>query len=163
RICVAAGSAAMALFLTAASAHGAAAGHPGYSANLSSNKSLRQQQLLCDPAFATDGSTSTLYYAAISSIQEVDAYPGFGITGVYVQVYTDGTSHGTDTIYSGPPIAAVTDIPSILSGAPETGLVQVYWQILSLPGSAGIAGSNANVVTTDDTNTHTIVFNYLSE
>jgi hypothetical protein len=141
---------------------GAALGHPGYSANLSSNKSIKQQQLLCDPAFATEGSTSTLYYPSISSLNNVQADSGFEITGVYVEVYTfNGESVGTESlqVYNGDGGGTTeVDATSALADEAQVGLMQVYWQT-TLTG-------DAHSVTLDDDSgdedTDTLTFDYLS-
>jgi hypothetical protein len=159
KIAVGAGVAALTASLLVGSAQGAALGHPGYSANLSSNKALKQQQLLCDPDGVTAGSTSTEYSPSLSSINDVSAYTGFGITGVYIDVYdpTDDDDIDVVTAYAGPPIADVNVAGSgILTSLEQSGEVQVFWQ--ALPDDTVKPATPS-----DDTFTHTLTFDYLPE
>jgi hypothetical protein len=148
--------------LSAGIAKGAALGHPGYSANLSSNKAVKQQQLLCDPAFATEGSTSTLYFPAISSLNNVQAQTGFEITAVYVEVYTfNGESVGTESlqVYNGDGSGtSEVDATSALADEAQVGLMQVYWQT-TLVGDAHSVSLDDD---SGDENTDLLTFDYLS-
>jgi len=68
-------------------ARAALAGHPSYSANLSVNKAIRQQQLICDPAGSVfSGSMSTLYQPGQVSFANIGAVPGFDTTDSYIEV-----------------------------------------------------------------------------
>src|SRR5437868_5765820 len=70
-----------------------AAGGSGYSANLSKNAVIRQQQLICDPAEPVQGSTSVQYEADKVTLSAFAYGPGYGplgnLTGV-VEVEKDG-------------------------------------------------------------------------
>src|SRR3954467_13815207 len=68
-------------------ARGALAGHPSYSANLSVNKAIRQQQLICDPAGSVfNGSMSTLYQPGLVSFNSIQSVAGFQTTNSYIEV-----------------------------------------------------------------------------
>src|SRR4051812_31938393 len=68
-------------------ARGALAGHPSYSANLSVNKAIRQQQLICDPAGSVfSGSMSTLYQPGLVSFDSIQSVAGFQTMDSYIEV-----------------------------------------------------------------------------
>src|SRR4051794_19698024 len=68
-------------------ARGALAGHPSYSANLSVNKAIRQQQLICDPAGSVfSGSMSTLYQPDLVSFDSIQSVVGFQNENSYIEV-----------------------------------------------------------------------------
>jgi hypothetical protein len=135
-------------------AQGAALGHPGYSANLSSNKAIKQQQLLCDPQGVTAGSTTTDYNPAVSSIDTVTAEPGFGITAVYVDVDSGNSVKDIDA-YSGAAVGSVDlDTSGVLNSYTQSGEMQVFWEAVSSE-QTDIAETGA------DENTDYLTFDYL--
>ena len=70
-----------------------AAGGSGYSANLSKNAVIRQQQLICDPAEPVQGSTSVQYEADKVTLSAFAYGPGYGPLGNsigVVEVEKDG-------------------------------------------------------------------------
>jgi hypothetical protein len=75
-------------FGISSAAHAALAkssGGSGYSGTLSKNKSIRQQQVIADPAASgapTDGSTSITYDPSIVSLVDAIAGPSYFISGV---------------------------------------------------------------------------------
>src|SRR6478672_6506612 len=65
-----------------------ASGGSGYSASLSTNSVIRQQQLICDPAEPIAGSTSVLYDASkvtLTGLIPGPGYDNFGFVG-FVEV-----------------------------------------------------------------------------
>src|SRR3954451_18079547 len=58
-----------------------AAGGSGYSANLSKNSVIRQQQLICDPNEPRQGSTSVQYEADKVTVRGFAYGPGYGPLG----------------------------------------------------------------------------------
>lgn len=105
-----------------------AAGGSGYSANLSTNYTIRQQQLLCDPAEPKAGSTSVLYDASIVSLVGYKPGPGYDNQGFlgYVEVIPPGQD--SKTVLQ--PLVAFLSNPL----GTETGYVQVKYE---LSGQAG--------------------------
>jgi hypothetical protein len=138
----------------AGTVQGAALLHPGYSANLSSNKAIRQQQLLCDPQGVTAGSTTTDYNPSVSSIDTVTAEPGFGIVGVYVDVISGDGVKDIDA-YSGAAVGSVDlDTSGVLDGYTQSGEMQVFWRAVTTE-QTDIAETGA------DENTDYLTFDYL--
>src|SRR5690349_21521596 len=85
-----------------------AGGGSGYSGTLSTNPTIRQQQLICDPAEPARGSTSVLYDASKVSLIGYQYGPGYGpmplpiegtITG-YVEVQASPTTRRLQLIQS---------------------------------------------------------------
>lgn len=75
---------------SAQEAHGAlaaAAGGSGFSGTLSSNKAVRKQQLICDPAEPVSGSISVLYDPGIVNLSGILFGPGYTGTG-YIELIT---------------------------------------------------------------------------
>src|SRR5687768_453094 len=58
-----------------------ATGGSGYSGTLSSNLSIRKQQLICDPAEPVQGSTSVLYDASKVTLTGLVPGPGYNNLG----------------------------------------------------------------------------------
>ena len=121
-----------------------AAGGSGYSANLSTNPTIRKQQLLCDPDEPLSGSTSVQYDA--SKVSLVGAAPGPGydnesFTG-FVEVYPTiiAAPGGVDAPVSAssPPATALQPLYSFLDSpwGPETGFIQIQYR-LSAEGTPG--------------------------
>src|SRR5687767_5684062 len=105
-----------------------AGGGSGYSGCLSTNPTIRQQQLICDPDEPRSGSTSVLYDASLVTLAELEYGPGYGpriiedgeftdfVQG-YVQVF-DGETTSLQRIES------FLDAPAGI----ETGYIQVWFQ-----------------------------------
>jgi hypothetical protein len=149
----------------AGAAQGAALLHPKYSANLSSNKAVRQQQLLCDPQGVTAGSTTTDYNPDVSSIDTITAEPGFGITAVYVDVvngdgvkpidvYSGAAVGSVDIGQSGGGSSEISDDVAGLGSYTQSGEMQVFWEAVSTE-QTDIAETGA------DENTDYLTFDYL--
>lgn len=162
RYLVGIGAAALAFGIGEQAAQAAIAGHPGYSAKLSSNATVKQQQLLCDPANVTFGSTTTSYDPTIVSLDNVTSSDGFGITGVYLDVTTPSDPEDVQmvTAYAGPAIPEV-DVASsgILSTLNQTGLMQVTWGLLPDEGDVTPA---IVVPPPGDDDTDTITFDWIN-
>lgn len=91
------------------------AGGSGLSGQLSSNKAIRKQQLICDPNEPTGGSTSVAYQPGIVSLSGLIFGPGYTGTGV-VEVAGDGGNFLQ-------PINQFLVSPA----GPETGYAQVFF------------------------------------
>ena len=112
-----------------------ASGGSGYSGKLSSNKTVRKQQLICDPATNGPsalangapkvGSTSVNYDPGIVSLAGLAMSTGYAGSGV-VEV-TDGEA------------TFLQDIQSFLEepAGRETGYAQVFYHHGPIPGSTG--------------------------
>ena len=104
----------------------AAAGGSGYSGTLSTNTSIRKQQLVCDPAEPKQGSTSTLYDPSMVTLTGVMPGPGYNNLGFIGHVEVRLRSGNTLL----QPLVAFFQNPL----GTETGYVQMQYR---LSGSAG--------------------------
>src|SRR5689334_5300757 len=102
-----AAAAVVAVAMPPSAARGAIAkmnGGSGLSGTLSSNPTIRQQQLICDPDPPDVGSTSVLYNPAVSLLAGVGNGPGYGAPasgpGGYVEVF-DRSSNSTKLVDMG--------------------------------------------------------------
>jgi hypothetical protein len=171
----------------AASASAARLNHPQYSAS-AATPAQKQWNLLCDPAGAVSGSTSTQYSPTIAALNTVTAYAGFEIDDVVVAendgegTYTDELGPfpaGTTTVVIVPP--EEEELAAAASGGgtvyvslyyPEVGAVQVFWapfnptpipEISTASVVSGAAKSSFSFFGHGtDVNTHTITFDSLS-
>lgn len=139
-----------------------AAGGSGFSGNLSSNKTLRKQQLIADPSYAaTTGSTSISYNPNLVTLTDVAAGPGYVITSANVAEQVSGSSDSSSSqAYT--VIQSVSDFLSSPEGT-QTGYVQVSYMLTGTPGtmspSSGFSQVASNGVAGVDT--HAITFAYL--
>jgi hypothetical protein len=109
-----------------------AGGGSGYSGTLSTNPTIRQQQLICDPAEPAQGSTSVLYDASKVSLAGYQYGPGYGPMPLPIE----GTITGYVEVQVTPTVRRLQLMQSFLdqpSGS-ETGYVQMFY---ALTGSAG--------------------------
>lgn len=97
-----------------------AQGLSGYSGTLSTNTSIRQQQLICDPDEPVQGSTSVSYDASKVTLLDVQPGPGYGNESFQVLVevlpYSEGESFPILV-----PLNSVSDVGF------ETGYVQIRY------------------------------------
>src|SRR5690349_9530467 len=117
-----------------------AAGGSGYSANLSTNPVIRQQQLICDPAEPVQGSTSVQYEADKVTLSAFAYGPGYGPLGNQtglVEVEKDGKRFLQN-------ISAFLDAPA----GKETGFAQVFYQQF---GQTGQITPQRTLTVVDDT------------
>lgn len=105
-----------------------AKGLSGYSGTLSSNPSIRQQQLICDPVEPLQGSSSATYDASMVTLVDYRGGPGYTVNGV-VEVDRGG---GQGTILQ--PFDGPQGFFSVGPAGTETGFVQVTY---TLVGEAG--------------------------
>lgn len=161
----------VALFCIADPCHGALAqltGGSGYSGTLSANKSIRKQQLICDPSAASMGSTSTTYDPSVVTLQSVYNEDGYLIDGANSYV-------GVDVPVSGQMLSIeelVTLNTFFQSGGnyAEHGYVQIHWgtSASALEGMQSF-GLSPDLPTFDTLahagvtggNTHALIFGYL--
>jgi len=146
-----AGAAALCAALSAAPARGALAkqnGGSGYSANLSSSATIRQQQLICDPTDPTMGTASVQYNPNLVTL-----------AGLSTSNFQYGPGYGQTP---GQPIARVEyrlsafaffqDVNSfpftLPSGGVETGYVQVMYTKIGQTGRLSTAGPGGNFIQT---------------
>lgn len=149
---------------TASAAAARRQGGSGYSGVLSSNPSLRAQQLACDPDFPISGSTSVIYNPAIVSLgsdlgnglgDSLIAGSGYSVTGL-VEVVNDGVRR----------LQPLTPGSAFDPVGQETGYVQVVYTLLdggepgevSLPQGFGVVDSDEAV---DGVDTHAFTFRYV--
>lgn len=138
-------------------------GLSGYSGVLSSNSSIRQQQLACDPDFPISGSTSVIYNPAIVTLGSPDIGgagnplipgPGYNVSA-FVEVVSDGVRRLQ-------PLAAGQ---AFFPAGVETGYVQVIYNLQESgdPGSVSVP-SGFNIVDQDErvdgVDTHALTFTY---
>jgi hypothetical protein len=118
----------------------------GYSANLSSNPTIRKQQLLCDPSEPIAGSTSVTYDPTLVHLTAIEPGPGYDNEAfqafVEVEVEDGGPiltlAPGPESAPSEGPTTVLQPLNSFLDAplGPETGFVQVKYQLDS-EGGAG--------------------------
>ena len=98
-----------------------------YSATLSTNPTIRQQQLICDPPEPMRGSTSVQYEADKVSLSGFDYGPGYGPSFLPNEQQVDGfvevVSNNETFLQS---IGSFLQQP----GGRETGYVQVFYSLL---------------------------------
>src|SRR5215213_2449542 len=105
-----------------------AGGGSGYSGCLSTNPTIRQQQLICDPNEPASGSTSVSYNPSLVTLAALEYGPGYG-----PRVIQDGEFFDVIQGYvevAGNQGTFLQRIESFLDApqGPETGYVQVYFQ-----------------------------------
>jgi hypothetical protein len=132
-----------------------AAGGSGYSANLSKNSVIRQQQLICDPAEPVQGSTSVQYDADKVTLSAFAYGPGYGPLGNSIGV-VEVEKDGKRSLQN---INAFLDAPA----GKETGFAQVFYQRF---GQTGQITPQRTFTVVDDTgvegvDTHTFLFSLL--
>ncbi|HEX8913421.1 MAG TPA: hypothetical protein VF796_13755 [Humisphaera sp.] len=103
-----------------------AAGGSGYSANLSSNLAIRQQQLICDPDEPKQGSTSVLYDASKVTVAGLIPGPGYDNLG-FIGLIEVRLANGNTILQ---PYSSFRVAPN----GTETGYAQVVYK---LTGTAG--------------------------
>ena len=132
-----------------------------YGGKLSSNKSIRTQQLTADPVSVLRGSTSTTYDPNVVSLSDVYSLPGFDITNIFVEV-----SFGE----RGPSLISFGEFKE--TNFPQTGYLQVFYQASTYyeeSSSAFLMGEpQGNVVVdtdgeTEGDDTHEMIFDYIAE
>lgn len=142
-----------------------AAGGSGNSGTLSSNKAIRKQQLICDPDYPTNGSTSVVYDPSIVSFAGLSFGPGYA---GFAQIEVGGDGN------------FLIDLANFVPGQNiETGYIQVSFYDPQLVASAaavaplvdigsahGQIAPPAGYVTVDNdgpaaVDTHALLFNYL--
>jgi hypothetical protein len=133
-----------------------AAGGSGYSANLSKNSVIRQQQLICDPAEPVQGSTSVQYEADKVTLRAFAYGPGYGPLGNQVGLVEVEQPDGKRLLQN---VNAFLDAPA----GKETGYAQVFYE---LKGQAGQITPQRTFTVVDDTgvegvDTHTFLFELL--
>jgi hypothetical protein len=173
----------------ASNATAARLGHPAYSA-AGATPAQKQWNLICDPAGAVSGSTSTQYNPSIAALDTINAWPGFQINEVDVAV-TDGESTYVDQFILPVGTTSFVIVPAeeeelaaaastagstyyaSLDGG-EVGAVQVFWAPFGStpPVIIGEVATAATVVSQQpkfsfplfqsDVNTHIITFDSLT-
>ena len=133
-----------------------AAGGSGYSANLSTNPTIRQQQLICDPDEPAAGSTSVLYDAGIVTLRGASPGPGYENLDGVVEV-RDPTGGRTF-------LQRLVDFLRQPAGL-ETGFVQLQY---TLTGEAGQMQPQQGFTVIDDggvdgVDTHALTFALLKD
>lgn len=142
------------LLMAAARARGAS----GYSGTLSSNATLRKQQLICDPPEPMLGSSSVLYNASEVTLVDYRGGPGYQVTGAVEVNRFDGQGtvlqpfDGVGGFFSDGPIGV------------ETGFVQIRYTLVGESGQLAVA-PDFNVTdiggVTDGVDTHELLFDML--
>ena len=147
------------ILLAGGTANAAHTSHPGYSAK-GGSVSATQWNLLCDPANAIYGSTTTDYHTdlGVAALNSITAAPGFEIDDIYVEVNGDGQFAQE----LGPFPIDTTSVPITGLIGSEVGYVQVDWSNyqLSTQKPGGLSRTAALPIT--DTDTHTVTFDNIS-
>ena len=140
--------AAMTAGLSTSSAKAARLGHPAYSAS-GATASQTQWNLVCDPAGAISGSTSTSYDPNVASLNTITAAPGFQIDKVVIVFQGEGPF--AQTFGPFPPGTPSFSLPADTFS--QWGLVQVYWSplvIASAIPAAAVSGKSPTNGNGDD-------------
>jgi hypothetical protein len=132
-----------------------------YGGTLSSNTTIRTQQLTADPVTVLRGSTSTEYDPSVVRLQNVFAEEGFIVTEAYVGVRFDGETED------------LVSLGQFLEGLDfeyeETGYLQVFYQragesqvsaLLTMDEGYTVVARGGE---TAGDNTHTMQFRYIAE
>src|SRR5688572_25636762 len=106
-----------------------ASGGSGYSGCLSTNPTIRQQQLICDPDEPVSGSTSVSYNPTLVTLADLEYGPGYGPRFVedgefsqFIQGYVEVAG------IEGTFLQRIEDFLEEPAGI-ETGYVQVYFEL----------------------------------
>lgn len=138
-------------------------GHPSYSAS-AATAAQRQWNIVADPGYATDGSTTTLYAGGIASLHEVDADGNFYLIKILVDDLSV-TGHVVEKDFSGA-VKSYTFAPGELSH--EIGAVQVFWSLVPassagvMPAMPPLPNDITSLNLSEDEDTHNLIFNNIS-
>ena len=143
-----------------------ASGGSGYSGCLSTNPTIRQQQLICDPFEPAAGSTSVSYNADLVTLARLEYGPAYGprvvVDGEFTNVipgYVEVRS-GDSTF-----LQEIDDFLREPAGV-ETGYVQVYFQLgQGDPGQMTPPDTNTidDIAGVEGTDTHALYFDQRPE
>jgi hypothetical protein len=151
-----------AIFVLASTASAARLGHPAYSAS-ASTAAQRQWNILADPSYATDGSTTTLYSPAVASLNTVQTASPFYLVKILVSDLSPPT-HIIEQDFSGPVTSYTFNFtPAQLTE--QVGAVQVFWSLTpaTTPGVMPAQPAyDPNNPGSADEDTHTLIFDNIT-
>ncbi|QOV92168.1 PKD domain-containing protein [Humisphaera borealis] len=110
----------------------ALAGTGSLSGTLSSNLSIRKQQLICDPPAPTKGSTSLLYDASKVTLADIIPGPGYDNQG-FIGLVELRLKNGKTALH---PFSSFRNDPKL---GVETGYAQVIYKLQGTPGDMSAA------------------------